>query len=123
MIRVLMIDDDAALTQIVQASLDKTKFECITASTGKLGFEIALKDKPDFILLDEIMPDLSGNEVLALLKTDETTKHIPVAIFSGFTNEEMVKDAKMRGAVDYLLKGEVTPQMLSAKIESLLTIH
>lgn len=118
--KVLLIDDDEALKTIFQATLEKAGFTVVTAPDGKSGLEKAKVEKPEFILLDQILPDMKGNEILATLKEDVDTKAIPVAMLSNYGQSELVQDAINHGAVDYILKYQVEPQDLVTKINDLM---
>jgi DNA-binding response OmpR family regulator len=117
--KVLLVDDDEALKVIFQSTLQKAGFTVVTAPDGKTGLEKARTEKPDFILLDQILPDMKGNEILATLKEDVDTKTIPVAMLSNYGQSELVQDAINHGAVDYILKYQVEPQDLVTKINEL----
>ncbi len=118
--KVLIIDDDAAMIGIWTTVLKKDAIDVITAGTGKLGLELALKNLPDFILLDQIITDMKGNDVLKQLKANPTTAVIPVALVSNYSEPEMMHEAIENGAVDYILKYQIDPQELGNKIKTLL---
>ena len=118
--KVLLIDDDEALKIIFQSTLQKAGFEVVTAPDGKTGLERTKTEKPDFVLLDQILPDMKGNEILATLKEDVETKNIPVAMLTNYGQSELVQDAINHGAVDYILKYQVEPQDLVTKINDLM---
>ena len=120
MSKILIIDDDQTIVSIWTMALKSENFEVITASTGKDGLEKAQKDKPDFILLDQIMPDIKGNDVLRTLKQDPETQTIPVAIASNYSENQMMQDAINQGAVDYIMKYQIEPSDLIVKIKSLM---
>lgn len=118
--KALIIDDDQTIIDIWKTVLEKDGFEVITALTGKAGIESAEKNLPDFILLDQIIPDMKGNDVLAQLKAIPQTKDIPVALISNYSEPEMMHDAIERGAIDYILKYQIDPQDLANKIKTLM---
>ena len=118
--KVLIIDDDEAIIGIWGTVLKKDGFEVLSAGTGKLGLEIAQKNLPDFILLDQIIPDMKGNDVLQQLKANPQTAAIPVALVSNYSEPEMMHDAIDRGAIDYILKYQIDPQDLANKMKTLL---
>lgn len=91
-----------------------------TAANGKAGLEHAKTDKPDLILLDQVLPDIAGNDVLKTLKQDLETKQIPVAMLSNFGQNQQVQEAIQQGALDYILKYQVEPQDLIVKVKTLL---
>lgn len=117
--KVLIIDDDEMLKNVWSLVLKKDGSEVFTASSGREGIEVAKKEQPDFILLDQIMPDMKGNEVLSILKQDPATQNILVAIASNYSENELMQDAIQKGAVDYILKYQIDPQDLVNKIKTL----
>lgn len=118
--KVLLVDDDPSLLAIFETVLKKNGFEVVTAITGAQGLEAAKNSKPDLILLDQIMPDLSGNDVLRKLKEDPSTKSIPTAMLSNFGQNELMDEAMKLGAVDYILKYQVEPEDVVNKVKTLL---
>jgi len=103
--RMLYIEDNLSnLTLIEQMLADQPDIELITAMQGKLGFELATKHAPDLILLDLHLPDLPGWEVLAQLKSDLTTAHIPVVVISADATKRQIDRLLAGGAVAYLTK-------------------
>ena len=117
--KVLMIDDDPALITVIATELQSEGFELVTAADGKTGLTMAKSEKPDFVLLDQVLPDLQGNDVLIALKKEPDTKDIPVLLFSNFYKPELMQKAIQQGAADYLLKYQIEPKDLVTKIKSL----
>jgi CheY-like chemotaxis protein len=118
--KVLIIDDDEAMIGIWSTVLKKESIEVLTAGSGKLGIELAQKNIPDFILLDQIITDMKGNDVLKQLKSNPITAPIPVALVSNYSEPEMMHEAIESGAVDYILKYQIDPSDLANKIKTLL---
>ncbi len=118
--KVLIIDDDENISVVFETALQKSGLQTVFALNGKSGIDKARFEKPDLILLDQVLPDISGNEVLRTLKTDANTKSIPVIILSNFSQEELVKEAINNGAMDYIFKYQVEPQDLVNKIKQAL---
>ena len=118
--KILFIDDDEALVTIFTAALTKEGFQVVAANTGQEGINKATTEAPNLILLDQVLPDLSGNDILKQLKLDEKTKNIPVIILSNFSQEELVKEAINQGAVDYVFKYQVEPKDVIEKIKRTL---
>lgn len=117
--KILIIDDDEALVSVWKNSFEKEGFEVFHVTTGKDGFEEAKKLMPDFILLDQIMPDIEGNDVLRLLKEDPQTTAIPVAMSSNYSEKDHMEKAIQQGAADYILKYQVEVEDLINKIKTL----
>ena len=118
--KVLIVDDDESLGAIFETALQKGGLETLFALSGKSGIDKAIAEKPDLILLDQVLPDISGNEVLKTLKTNVRTQQIPVIILSNFSQEELVKEAINNGALDYIFKYQVEPQDLVNKVRQAL---
>ena len=121
--KILIIDDDEDLLTIFSTTLKKEGFDTFIEKTGEEGMNRAKTEKPDLILLDQVLPDISGNEVLKALKVDELTKNIPVILLSNFSQEELVKGAIDEGAVDYLFKYQVEPKDVVSKIKTALKME
>lgn len=118
--KILLVDDDEAITTVFATALSKEGFETSHAATGKEGLDKAKAELPDLILLDQILPDIQGNEVLAELKKDDATKNIPVVILSNFSQEELVKQAINEGASDYIFKYQAATSDVVSKVKQLL---
>ena len=118
--KVLIVDDDETLSAVFETALQKSGLETVFALNGKSGIDKAKSEKPDLILLDQVLPDISGNEVLKTLKMDTQTQSIPVLILSNFSQEELVKEAINNGAMDYIFKYQVEPQDLVSKVKQAL---
>lgn len=115
--KVLLIDDDEALLTIFSKALLREGIKTVLSLTGADGLEKAQSEAFDLILLDQVLPDATGNEVLAKLKADDKTKDIPVLILSNFSQEELVKEAMNEGATEYILKYQVAPHDLVNKVK------
>ena len=100
---VLIVDDENmnmfALTHIL-----RQEYTVYAAKNGQSAIRIAKKQQPDVILLDILMPEMDGYEVLSLLKSDEETRKIPVIFVTGLINPEDEKKGLEMGAADYISK-------------------
>lgn len=87
--KILIIDDEVGFTHLVKLNLElKQKYEVRTEDKGANGFAVAKEFQPDLILLDILMPDLSGSVVLQQLKADPATKDIPVVYVTALVKKE-----------------------------------
>lgn len=118
--KILLIDDDEALSTVFGTALQKGGFEVSTANNGHDGIEKAKAEKPSMILLDQVLPDIKGNDALKILKTDPATKDIPVALLSNFGQQELVQQAINEGALDYILKYQIEANDLVNKVKGML---
>lgn len=119
-VKVLIVDDDAFLSGIYATKLELEGFAVVSARDGDEGLRTALKETPDLILLDVLMPKLDGFEVLKRLKADDTTKDIPVIMLTNLGQKEDVEKGLTEGAVDYLIKAHFVPAEAVAKIKKVL---
>ena len=116
---ILLIEDNAAFRQAVASSLKKGGYRTVGAGSGEQGIEIALRDRPDLILLDLVLPGMSGAEACAALKKRVETAGIPVIILTGNDREGQEIACLDLGADDYLAK-PVTEARLLARCRALL---
>jgi len=100
----ILIIDDEKMNIIALAHFLKPQFEIIIAADGQSGIEIAEKHKPDLILLDIIMPDMDGFEVIKRLKESEITNKIPVVFITGLNTSHDEEKGMSLGAADYITK-------------------
>lgn len=102
--KILVIDDLPENVFILQDRLVQEGYEVFTAYGGNDGLEKAYSTMPDLILLDVMMPDMSGLEVCKTLVNDEKTKHIPIILVTAKAGAEDTKDGLEAGAFDYIKK-------------------
>jgi len=119
--KILIIDDDQLTSTTWAMGLKSAGFDVINATNGQDGINQAKAQKPNLILLDQIMPDMLGNEVLTTLKQDPETSPIPVMLISNYNENQMMKDAIAQGAVDYILKYQIETKDLVDKVKTLLS--
>lgn len=117
---VLIVDDEQQTIEVFQAALSTLGYQITVADNGKNALEKIKNQKFDIIVLDQMMPDMSGNDIIQILKQDEATKNIPVIILTNYGEVGLVKDAIAAGAADYILKYQMTPSDLAEKIKKLL---
>jgi|SRR5579885_2913582 len=117
--KILIIDDDEMIANIWKLALQQEGFTVLHSSNGKDGIDQATRELPDIILLDQIMPDMKGNDVLQILKNDPQTKHIPIALVSNYSETNLMEEAIKQGAIDYILKYQVEPVDLVQKVKQL----
>lgn len=118
--KILLIEDDTAISIMYKGKFQADGYEVFAADNGATGLELARKEKPDIILLDIIIPQLDGFSVLGELKKDRNTKDIPVIMLTNLgTGEDKAKGEKL-GAIDYVVKANMTPGKISEKIKQIL---
>ncbi len=102
--KILVIDDYPDNVFLLQDRLEKEGFEIIKAYDGAMGISKAIDEKPDLILLDVMMPDISGFEVCKRLSSHDETKLIPIILLTALTEPENIKQGLNAGAFDYIKK-------------------
>lgn len=102
--KILVIDDYPDNVFLIQDRLEQEGFEVIKAYDGLMGIQKAIEEKPDLILLDIMMPGISGYEVCKTLTTREETKQIPIILLTALTEAENLKEGLQAGAFDYIKK-------------------
>ena len=118
--KVLIVDDDQSLATIISVALEKEGFTTVVSYSGKDGLEKTKSEMPNLVLLDQVLPDISGNQVLKEIKIDEKTKAIPVLMLSNFGQTEMVSQAINDGANDYIFKYQVEVADIINKVRDAL---
>jgi CheY-like chemotaxis protein len=114
---ILLIEDDPFVQRMYKRMFMHESYELVFASDGKEGLELAQRIVPNLILLDILMPGISGLEVLERLKQEEATKHIPVLILSNLAGEDTIEDAKSLGAEEYMVKADFSPQQVVDEVK------
>ena len=102
--RILVVDDDPGVIQILEANLNHANFEVISAANGTQALAKASEERPDLILLDVMLPDLDGLEVCRRLKQGPDTGHIPIIIVSAKVKSKDRIAGIAAGAEDYITK-------------------
>ena len=118
---ILVVDDDPLIRTLVEHKLRQRGFEVISAESGEEGLRQAAAKRPDLIVLDAMMPELDGFEVLHRLKQDAGTAGIPVIMLTARKQERDIVAALSSGARDYLVK-PFMPEELIMRIRNLLLI-
>ena len=104
MSKILVVDDEQDVLDVLRLVLAKSGYEVLTATSGMAGLTQAESQLPDLILLDIMMQQMDGWEVLKLLKLDERTAGIPVVILSARVEPKDKIRGLQEGAIDYVTK-------------------
>jgi len=116
--KILIVEDDKFLRELMVRKLSQENFEIIEAIDGEEGIKKIKDVIPDIVLLDLILPGIDGFEVLAKIKEDATTTSIPVIILSNLGQREDVERGMKLGAIDFLVKAHFTPNEIIDKIKA-----
>jgi DNA-binding response OmpR family regulator len=117
--RILLVDDEAQLVEMVKLRLEANDYDVITAYDGQEGLDKARNERPDLIILDLMLPKVDGYKVCRMLKFDEKYKAIPIILFTARAQESDEKLGYEVGADAYIIK-PFEPQVLMGKIKELI---
>ena len=116
--RILIVEDDKMISTMYETKLKQEGLEVLVAENGSQGLDLAIKEKPDLILLDIILPQLDGFSVLQEVRSKN--KNVPIIMLTNLgTSEDQEKGQRM-GATDYWVKASLTPAQVSEKIKKYL---
>ena len=118
--RVLVVEDDRFLRRACEASLQHRGLTVLSANNGEDGLRLARAENPDLILLDLLMPRMSGLEVLRALRSEEGTRRIPVLVLSNSSSPQDVRDVTALGVAGYWVKAHLSLKELGDRVTSLL---
>jgi two-component system, OmpR family, phosphate regulon response regulator PhoB len=117
--RVLIVDDESAIREMIRVALEISEFECIEASNAQEAHAQIIDNKPDLVLLDWMLPGTSGVELLRRLKREELTKSVPVIMLTAKGELDNKIQGLDVGADDYITK-PFAPRELMARIKAVL---
>jgi CheY-like chemotaxis protein len=121
-INVLVADDDPAMRELCQATLESSGFAVTLASSGREALRLVNELEPDAIVLDVRMPTMDGWQVAARLAQTEELRQIPVIMLTGLTDQDSLRKADLAGASDYIAK-PFDPRQLSDSVHQVLELH
>ena len=115
--KVLIVEDESSLLELYRLALQRAGFAVDTAADGAAGLQQIAKTRPDLVLLDILMPQVDGYQLLRRLKRDVATRDVPVVIFSNLSQKEEIEKGLKLGARDFIIKTSITPPELVAKVQ------
>lgn len=118
--KVLIVEDDKAILEMYEERFKKEKMAVIVAENGEEALEQALRELPNVILLDLLLPKKGGLSVLEVLKSQPETRDIPVVIVTAYPREEYRQKSQRNGAVMFLSKAETMPGEVVEKVKSVM---
>src|SRR3989344_1781615 len=121
--KILIIEDDRFLSSLMKARLEKEGFSVNQAFNGEEAMGLLKKDQPDMIVLDLIMPRVSGFEFLENISVDPQISKIPVMILSNLGQESDIQKVKRLGAVQYFVKVKTSIDELVSHVKELLSVE
>ena len=117
--KILIIEDDRDIVEMLEYHLQEAGYETVSALNGKDGIALSIKQQPDLIILDIMLPVIDGFEVCKILKQDDAVAHIPIIILSAKSQETDKIIGLELGADDYVTK-PFSPRELIARTKAVL---
>ena len=118
--KILLVEDEPMLSNLLKQRLEKEGIQVTAAHDGEEAVKLLKQDKPDLILLDIILPKMSGFEVLEEMKGDPTVQSAPVVVVSNLGQDSDVEKAQKFGAVGYFVKAQMSIEDLVSKVKEFL---
>lgn len=120
--RILVIEDDRDLREAIVDKFRQEKFEVLEAQNGEEGLAAALREKPDLLIVDIIMPKMDGTEMLKKVRENEWGRNVPVMILTNISDAEKLAEALEIGVDEYLLKAEWKLQDVLEKAKKIMGV-
>ncbi len=118
--KILIAEDDELITKMYSTKLKNLGMTPIVAENGEEVINLFKSEKPDFILLDIMLPKLSGLDALAEIRQLPEGKNIPVVVLSNLSDDEKKKNAENLNVKDYIVKANLTPSQIIEQIRQYL---
>lgn len=118
-----IIEDEQSIAQMYKIKFESEGYEVFTAENGIKGLEVIEKHKPDVVLLDLMMPEMTGNEMLKKLRATAWGKDIKVVILTNVSQEEALNQVRQLGVTDFVIKAQTTPQEVLETVKRVLAQH
>lgn len=118
--KILLVEDDSNLREIYGARLEAEGYEIVSASDGEEALALAVREQPDLIISDVMMPKISGFDMLDILRSTPETKDVKVIVMTALSQEEDRKRGEELGADRYVVKSQVTLDDLVVMVQDLL---
>lgn len=120
MTKIAIIEDDSAIHQMYRMKFENEGFDVQLAGDGRTGVELVKTFRPDLVLLDMQMPEVDGLAALRQIRKEEWGKNIPVIILTNLGIEESPKELQALGISGYIVKADLTPRQVVARVKETL---
>lgn len=120
MAKVAIVEDDLAIAQMYRLKFEAEGYKVEIAENGKLGLALCEQMKPDILLLDLMMPEMNGDEMLEKMRKTEWGKNIKVIILTNVGEQEAPESLRILGIDAYIVKAEMTPRQVADLVKQKL---
>ncbi len=111
--KIVIVEDSQKISFVLKEVLESENYEVFWANNGIEGIRLIRREKPDLVLLDLLLPKISGYEVCSMVKRDNNLRHIPILVISTLSDPQYMKKAKLCGAEKYMKKPYQLDNLLS----------
>lgn len=118
--KIVIVEDNQSLADIYKTRLELLGYTCFIGYNGITGLYFIQKEMPDLVLLDLMIPDIDGAQVLETMRKSDWGKQIKVLIVSNLNESDAAPNLRELGIEDYLVKVSMTDDMLDQKVNSIL---
>jgi len=115
--KLAIIEDDPAISQMYRMKFETEGYKVETAENGKIGLDMIEKMKPDMVLLDLMMPEMNGDEMLEIMRATEWGKDVPVIVLTNMGEQEIPEKIEKLGINAFILKDEMTPKQVEELVK------
>lgn len=119
-IKIAIIEDDMAIVQMYRTKFESEGYDVLTAPDGASGLELIDEAQPDIVLLDLMMPNMNGLEMLAKLRSQPNGRAAKVVVLTNMGDTETATKVYKMAADDYIVKAEMTPRQVADRVKVLL---
>lgn len=120
--KIAIVEDDQAISQMYRFKFEAESYDVQTAENGRLGLELIESMKPDIILLDLMMPEMTGDVMLEKLRATPWGKEVKVIILTNMGEQEIPKKVRDLGVSAVVLKADMTPRQVADLVKTQLTV-
>lgn len=120
MTKIAIIEDDQAISQMYRFKFEAEGYTVETAENGKLGLELTESFRPDILLLDLMMPEMNGDDMLIELRKQPWGKDLKVIILTNMGEQEVPESVRELGVQDVILKADMTPRQVAELVKKQL---
>lgn len=118
--KIAIVEDDASISQMYKLKFEAEGYQVVTAENGKIGLEVIKNSKPDLVLLDIMMPEMTGPEMLKIMRDSDWGKYIKVIILTNVGKDEVNQEIKDMFIEGYIVKAHYTPQQVAKTVKAVL---
>jgi len=117
---IVIVEDNPALSEIYKTRLELIGYRCVVAQDGIAALYHIQKETPDLVLLDIMIPNVSGDQILTRMRTNDWGKNVPVVIISNLNESEAPPGLRQLGIVDYLIKANLSDDQIDKIVNKIL---